>query len=369
MKSLRRVLVVQPFGIGDLLFITPILRALRLIPTVEKVDILLGSRTEEVMKQNPHIDEWFVIDKDLMRREGKLKSFKKMAALGKQLKANQYDLLLDYSMTAEYGFWSKFFLGIPRRAAYNYKNRSRFHNIRLALPEGFKNKHGVDYACELAEKAGVRVEDRFMEMYLDPHEEESAQALLDGKFSSGFLVVSPGGGESWGKDAHFKRWPVSYFADLIHRLTQETGEKGVVILGSAQEKTLGDELKQRLKLPSLNLAGQATLAQSAALIKKASLFIGNDGGLVHAARVLRTPLIAFYGPVDPVVYGPYPASQEAVAIYKKDLPCRPCYQNFRYNSACEKRECLQELSPDEVWAYLKSHGFFQKLPSKFVIPA
>ena len=50
---IRRVLVVQPYGIGDLLFITPVLRALRLIPTVERVDLMIGSRTRAVIQGNP----------------------------------------------------------------------------------------------------------------------------------------------------------------------------------------------------------------------------------------------------------------------------------------------------------------------------
>ena len=63
MKSLRRVLIVQPYGIGDLLFLTPVFRALRLIPTVERVDLLLGSRTETVVRANPHVDNFYSIDK------------------------------------------------------------------------------------------------------------------------------------------------------------------------------------------------------------------------------------------------------------------------------------------------------------------
>ena len=68
MKSLRRVLIVQPYGIGDLLFLTPVLRALRVMPTVEKVDLLLGSRTESVVRANPHVDQIYSIDKDLFHR-------------------------------------------------------------------------------------------------------------------------------------------------------------------------------------------------------------------------------------------------------------------------------------------------------------
>ena len=112
----RNVLVVQPYGIGDLLFITPVLRALRLIPGLERVDVLLGSRTEEVIRHNPHVDEIFTIDKDLFRRQSWLKTWSGLAQLGKTLRGRNYDLLLDYSFRDEYAFFALIFLNIPRRA-------------------------------------------------------------------------------------------------------------------------------------------------------------------------------------------------------------------------------------------------------------
>ena len=232
MKSLRRVLVVQPYGIGDLLFVTPVLRALRLLPSVEKVDLILGSRTDIVVKQNPHIDEIFSVDKDLFHRQGNSKTFSDVIALGKKLRANRYDLLLDYSMRGEYAFFGQFFLGVPKRAGFNYKRRGFFHTHRLAIPKGFHGRHVADYFCDLAERAGIRVEDRFLEFYLSDSDRLQAQQLLQEKFKryqvprslvpqylvpSGekYIAVSAGGGESWGKDAHFKRWPPAFFAELI----------------------------------------------------------------------------------------------------------------------------------------------------------
>lgn len=355
MNPIRRVLIVQPYGIGDLLFVTPVMRALRLIPTVEKVDLLLGSRTKIVVENNPHIDEIFQIDKDLFHQQSLLKNWKDMAGLGLQLKKNQYDLLLDYSLRGEYAFWGQFFLGIPIRAGFAYKNRAFFHNRRLSLAGGYRDRHVIDYVCDLAEKAGVPVKDRFVEFYLSDKDRKENQV------SGSYLVVSPGGGESWGKDAHFKQWPVRFFAQSIEKLKSEIEFEKVLILGSQNEQKLGEELSQLLSIPSENLAGKLSLTQSAALIEKAKLFIGNDGGLVHLAHALRTPVIAFYGPVNPKVYGPYPHSDRAIAVFKDGLECRPCYQNFRYNSACIGRECLQQLLPDDVLQFLQRSSFFSSL--------
>ena len=362
-RSLRRVLIVQPYGIGDLLFLTPVLRALRLIPTVEKVDLLLGSRTEAAIRANPHVDELYSIDKDLFHRRGFFENLRELAGLGAKLRKENYDLLLDYSMRGEYAFLSAVFLGIPERAGFDYKNRGFFHNRRLPVPKGFSGKHVTEYYCALAALAGIRVEDKFLEFYLTPDDRAAAERILREESidpDSRFIVLSPGGGESWGKDAHFKRWPAAYFAEFADQLASQTQAAAVLITGSPQEKEIGAAIEEKMKTRAVNLAGKFSLTAAAALIEKSFLFTGNDGGLVHIAHALHVPVIAFYGPVDPVVYGPFPPSKTAVSIFDADLECRPCYQNFRYNAACPDRRCLTELRPEQVFEILTRKGIFHE---------
>jgi len=364
--TLKRVLVVHPYGLGDFLFVTPVLRALRLISSVEKVDLLLGSRTAEIVRENPHVDEIFVVDKGRYQQQGRLQTLREAAALGRELRSRHYDLMLDYSLRSEYAVLGRLFLGIPRTAGFNYKRRGIYHTIRMPLPNGFNGRPAVDIYCGLAERAGIRVEDRWMELYLSAAARD--EALKKWKLKTGradfgrFLCVSPGGGESWGKDAHFKQWPVPFFAELCARLYSKGGFEGVVILGSPGEKELAASLAQKLTIPTFDFSGELSILESAALLEQAALFLGNDGGLVHMAHALRVPLLAFYGPVDPAVYGPAPASSRALAIYKKDLACRPCYARFRYNSACEKRECLQALTAEEAWQQIEESHFLRQVP-------
>ncbi len=361
MKTLKNVLIVQPYGIGDLLFITPVLRALRLIPTVQRVDLLLGSRNAVVVRNNPHVDEIFEVDKDLFHRQGRWKTFCDAAALGKKLRGRHYDLLLDYSLRGEYGFFGKWFLGIPKRAGYDYKRRGFFHSHKLSLSGGFSGKHVADTCCELAEKAGVRVRDRWLEFYLDERSQKKAASVLSAGPAASwkrFAAVSPGGGESWGKDAHFKRWAPEKFAAFVEMLSVPLDLQGVVIVGGPAEQELSVKLFSKLGIPAADLTGELTLSETASVIEASSVFVGNDGGLLHLACARRKPVVGFYGPVDPAVYGPYPFSKTSAAIFKEGLECRPCYQKFRYKSDCSHRNCLTDLSAAEAFASLERSGFF-----------
>lgn len=360
MKSFRNILVVQPYGIGDALFMTPILRALHALPTVEAVDLLLGSRTEAVFHHNPHVDQIFSIDKGKWHANGRSQMLSDLTLLWEKLHG-RYDLLIDFSLQREYGFYG-FLLGIPRRIGLNFKNRSIFLTKSLPLRDGYEGAHAVDFYCEAARLIGLEIEDRFLEFYLSEEDREEAKKILGSKSISDsrrFVALAPGGGESWGEDAHFKRWPIHHFAELVSLLKKRMDFEGILAFGSESERQLGEALKEVSSVPVVNLCGEVSLRTCAALLERASLLIANDGGLVHLAHALGTPLVALYGPVDPAVYGPYPLSPQAVAIAKNGLPCRPCYSRFRYNSACVDRECLTELKPQTVMEELDKRDFWR----------
>lgn len=327
---IRRVLVVQPYGIGDLLFITPVLRALRLIPTVERIDLMIGSRTRAVIQGNPHVDDIVVIDKDKMHGSSRSENFRFLQALGKELKKNKYDLLIDYSMRGEYAFLGRFFLGISKRAGYAYKNRAFFHNIRLPIPDGFQGKHAVDYACDLAEQAGVTVKDRFVEFFFSQNQSHTLDAVLTPQIPADYIALSLGGGESWGKDAHLKRWSVANFAEFSQYLLAKSGAQKIILIGSVGERELAEEFLKS-NVAAEDWTGKLSITETAWVIKKSRFFVGNDGGLLHLARAVFKPVIGIYGPADPQVYGPYPQGVDSAAIYQPSVDGKPRYFRFRYD--------------------------------------
>jgi len=305
-----------------------------------------------------------VVDKDRMHAQGLRDNLRDMRALRVKLRARRYDLMLDYSLRGEYAFWGRAALGISRTAGFNYKRRGFFHSVRMPLPEGFHGRHVVDFNCDLAERAGIPVRDRWLEFYLDGAERrEGDRALKRLGLAPGerFAAVSPGGGESWGRDAHFKRWPAERFGLLLGALRSRLDFESVAIIGSAHEKELGEEVIRASGLRGVNLAGEVSLAASVRAIERSVFFLGNDGGLLHVAAARRRPVIGLYGPVDPQVYGPYPSRPSAAAVVKDDLECRPCYYKFRYNAACEHRDCLQALEPGRVFSSLEARGFFDTI--------
>ena len=131
-----------------------------------------------------------------------------------------------------------------------------------------------------------------------------------------------------------KRWPVENFAAMVQPIEQRFGLK-CVAAGSEKERALAEQVGA-----SINLAGKTTLRQTTALIERASLVITNDSGPMHIAAALRRPMVALFGPTNPVRTGPYGCEE---SVLRLDIPCSPCYSR-----KCSHQSCLRWLQVEDV---------------------
>src|SRR5512142_1539293 len=124
----ERILITQPYGIGDAIFMLPFLAALRQQKDVDRLDVILGSRTRILFENSHLVNDISVIDKDKWKSQGAVRTlFEKLGLLVK-FQRRHYTLCVDLSMQPEYAFWAKYVLRIPVRAGFNYKGRNRFLN-------------------------------------------------------------------------------------------------------------------------------------------------------------------------------------------------------------------------------------------------
>jgi heptosyltransferase-2 len=146
-----------------------------------------------------------------------------------------------------------------------------------------------------------------------------------------------------------KRWPAAYFAELGLR----TGLP-VVLLGSAKEAALCDEIAQRIHQErpktARNLAGKTDLSQAMALIASSQAMLSNDSGLMHVAAAMGVPQVAVFGSSSPL-HTP-PLSDKAVVLWLKNeasyqppLDCAPCFQR---TCPLGHLRCLNDLTPERV---------------------
>lgn len=349
-ETVRKILIINPFGVGDVLFTTPLIGSL--VAGIEGVRIgfLCNRRTEPLLKSDPRIEWIFVYEKDELRdlwKRSKAGYGKKLVGLLNEIKNKNFDAAIDLSLNREYGFLCRL-AGIKERIGFNYRNRGLFLTKKVDI-DGYHDKHIVDYYLGLLEFIGVRPADKKMRIYLPQEEIEWARGFLsaNGIKEGGLLVgIAPAGGASWGKEAPVKHWRAEGFAEVADRLIEEKGAKAV-ILGSGPEKEICGKMAGAMKNTAVMACGKTTLMQSAALMSLCGLVIANDGGPLHLAVAAGARTVGIFGPVDERVYGQYPPGAGHRAV-KEDMTCRPCYRNFRMKE-CAERRCLDGISAEAVF--------------------
>ena len=342
----ERILIANPYGIGDVLFTTPLVSTLRERFPESYIAFLTGSRTKEVLIANPEIDEIFVFDRDAFRAKPKLQAYRELLGLIKTLREKRFDLYFDLSNTSMYGFLA-FISGIRRRVGFNYKNRGRFLNYKMLL-DGFEDKHVVEYYLSLLDFLPVELEKKKRtKFYLAAESEKWAEEFIASHNLKGntLIGIHPWGGGSWGKTASFKWWPREKFLSLARILSEKYQAKIIVFSEPQLEVPIKDG---ELNSESFVFPRELTLTQFAALIKKIHLLICNEGGPLQIAVAVGTPSVSIYGPVSEGVYGPYPAAK-IHRIVSRGLSCQPCYRRFSFKP-CRDQKCLAGLEVDKVLA-------------------
>ena len=346
---MKKILVANIFGIGDVLFTTPLISNLKKGLEDLEVGYLCNERTKDILEYNPDIEKVFVYEKDhfvRLQKESRLKSIKEMFSLINAIRKEKYDAVFDFTLSRKFGFL--FFLcGISKRVGLDYKKRGMFLTSKLPLA-GFDQKHVVDHYLDLLGLLGKFSD--IKNMSLVPDEEAVRWAddyLLEKGINKRRLVAMiPGGGASWGGDAFRKRWIPSGFAKAADNL-QASGYE-IAILGDKSEKDLCLQVADMMEGSCSLVETGLDLKRYIAFLSKCALVVCNDGGPLHIAVALGTKTVSIFGPVDDNVYGPYPKSDKHKVIKALELPCRPCYNRFKLAQCDKDMECLSGLTPEIV---------------------
>lgn len=350
----KRVLIINIFGIGDVLFTTPVISNLKESYPDLYIGYVCNSRTAAILQSNPKIDKVIIYDSDDFKeasQKSKMIVFRKLGGFLREIKKERFDTSIDVSLS-DFTGWVTWMAGIKRRVGFKYKSRGFFLNQKLML-KGYEDKHVVEYYLNLLESVGIKIDKKNLELNIDQTDRDWADQFLAKNIAQSnrklAIGLVPGGGASWGKDAHYKRWELEKYAKLADKLIEKFSAP-IILMGDKSELDLCGKVSKAMVHPSAMACGETTISQFAALARKCSLMIVNDGGPLHIAVAAGARTASIFGPVDERVYGPYPLGNHIVI--KKDLACQPCYRRFR-RASCEHISCLSQLTVEEVFEKIK----------------
>ena len=348
---MRKILIFNPYGIGDVLFTTPLIHNLKEHLANVVLDYICNERVYSIMKDNHFLNKITIYEKDQWRdigKRSKLEFIKKFFNFIMEIRHERYDVLFDLSMNSKYGFFLSL-TGIKKRIGFDYHNRGRFLTDKLPLPAGFVSKHVARYNLELLKFLDITPLDYPMDIYSAVDKNAILKKIygLDNVLSGKeYIIICPGSGDSWQKTAFYKRWPKEYYLELCRELLNNY-DINILVCGSKSELDICKYVTDNLGERCINLCGSLELDEFVPLISGSEFIITNDGGPFHIAQALGKFAFAFFGPVDDKVYGAYP-DESKTYIFKKDITCRPCYRSFKFTGCSNDRKCLSLITVKEA---------------------
>jgi ADP-heptose:LPS heptosyltransferase len=325
---LNRILLVRLRQIGDVVFTTPAIRAVRHHFPHAHIAYIVEPAAAPIVAASPHLDEVIVAP-----RIGGIAGVRAEIALVRRLRAGRYDVAIDFhgGPRASILTWLS---GAPVRIGYDVTGRSWMYTRRIERPRTLAGRHSVENQWDLLAPLGIPGPDKYrfpVEMLVDAAAARAIDARLAqmGIEAQDDVIVMHVAG-----DSPFRRWPAeSFVATAVALATGGDRRRILITAGPADSRTadgltadirnlLGDARSERIKrFPT------SSLDELRALFESVALYIGGDSGPLHVAATSHVPIVGLYGQTLPARSEPWRGSQwRSAAVEVDGLPCRPCDQ-------------------------------------------
>ena len=321
----QNILIIKPGAVGDLLQMTPVIRALRAYSPKAKISLLVGSDiTADLFKNDPRIFETVVFERD-----GRHRSLSARLALWRYLHKQGYDLVLNYQRS-NLRTWFLASAALPSRVLVYHKTKDR-------------TVHAVTNYLETLLPLGLAPTDLDLELFLDEGARTYARHLFSSQGLEGRTVIALNPGATHGVN----RWSMGHFAELAD-LIADRMQASPLIIGGPDDIPLADGVVARSRTKPFSIAGRTSLLQLGAVLEKCSLLVSGDTGPLHMATAVGTRTIALFGAADPGRTGPVGKGHRV--IQATGIDCVPC--RSRRCSNQKHLECMENITAQEVAAVI-----------------
>lgn len=338
---MKKVLIIRTSAIGDVVFSSPLVAALRRTYPDAHIAWLIEPGIDALIASAPYVDEcilWPKAEWQALWRAGQRRELlSRVLAFRKRLRAEWFDTVIDLQGLLRSGFLA-WMTGAPRRIGLGSREGSQLMMTQVVQRGGEAERISSEYLY-LAQQLGLE-QDEFMPS-LHPAPEADAKAL-DLLAENG---IEPG---RYAVFAAFttrpqKHWFTDAWQDLAPLVQQRTGLVPVLLGGPADRDAAAQIASGAPNL--LNLAGQTGLGDAAALVRHAGALIGVDTGLTHMGIAFNVPTVALFGSTCPYTV----TKRDNARVIWLGMNCSPCRRKPTCGGAWT---CLRNITPEKVMVEL-----------------
>lgn len=350
-RDFRKILLIKLSAVGDVIHTIPVLNKLHRRYPAAQVDWLVTPAIAELLRHNPAISNVIEFARDDWSRPWRLTPFIGYARLAAKLRNTGYDLVIDMHgqlrtavFTMATGAPVRIGFDRPRARVWDASPRSFPRETRKHAWQGAREGSWLAYTHHIpVPTLDLHAVDRYLNVgpiidleagppdfsFPIPQAAIAAvEALLRRHDIGGVPLVTMAPGTIW----ETKHWGSDKFAEVARHFLRQGF--AVALMGTRRERAICEDVA-RLAPGVVDLAGETTLTELAALVARSAISVTNDSGPMHLAVALDRPVVSVFGPTDAVWIGPY---GRADAVLQAREPCSPCYlralSRCRYDHAC-----------------------------------
>lgn len=334
------ILLTRLTARGDVVFSSPLVRALRRAYPEARISWLGESHTVGLIEHHPEFHRVFTWDrrrwKNLLRKLRLITLAREIFGFVRELRRERFDLAIDMQGLVRSGLMV-FLSGAPTRVVLRPKEGSQIFATRVV--DRYRNQGDPTAICShyrhLARELGLNTDDFRMEVPLTVEDREFAHEVIrKNGLEAGFAVAIPF------TTRPQKHWFEDRWAELTDRLQVELGLP-TVILGGPADQEADSRIRDATETSPVSLVGETSLRQASAVIERAALVVGVDTGLTHIGIAFRRPTVGIYGSNIPYTETFWEKSRLLIHW----LECVPC----KGHPTCDGDfTCLRLITVDEV---------------------
>ena len=358
-RDFSKILLIKLSAVGDVVHTLPVLNKLRRRYPNAQIDWLVTPAIGELLRHHPALHNVIDFMRDTSAPPWAWPALKSYAQLAAKLRPIGYDAVIDLHGQSRTAFLA-FAAGAPVRIGFAKQHASVWDNSRKMTDDFRKHAwqgaregawlfythhiplptldvHVIDHYLSIGNLLGFDAGTADFSFRIPQSAYDRIDVLLRqrGVANKQFVVIAPRG--NW----ETKRWPDEKSAAVARHFLQRGC--AVVVVGAPRERPVGASIA-RLAPGIVDLTGETSISELAALITRAAVCIAHDSGPMHLAVALGRPAVGLFGPSDTVWAGPY---RRENAVVRAGLACSPCY--LRRLDRCQHgHACMNDLPAQAV---------------------
>jgi len=337
--SFDRILIIRLSALGDCIHALPAFHHLRLLFPQSKIAWAIEDRCASLLDDLPGLDHRIVFPRRELRGLAAKPwawpgALARLLSIRSALRAFRPTVAFDFQGNTKSALHARL-SGAPSRIgiADAKEGAERWYNFQVHLDGPV---HRVERPLQLLRAAGIPATPNRPPYAVPDRDRQAIEAWLIHVGARRTVILHPG----TSKFGAMKRWPVEKWSRLGDLLAAD-GLRTVIFAWGPGERGIAEAALAGMTVQGGVLGPESPRVPTlAALLRKASVFVGCDSGPLHLAALLGTPVIGLYGPKAPEIYGPY--CENHVVIWK-GLACSPCTRRD-----CAIPDCMNFIEPEEV---------------------